>query len=465
MGRHPLTKQFSHGSSSILDFAAATESKCEQGKQELPVKLSDSPTGTDHAKLSTHGALQVDKITKSTHPEAPGYSKDAIPDKVVLTHTSNLSCVNPFGNIHTQKLVRSMLESKDQFYETHRFFMIGKSFANDFQSISCQLLDHSPRILTDAYHAVFELMSYGPSDRLTLVKGADCIRTLLRSTASILEAGDAAVVLMLGQILLVYNALARCSSTHIVTQGVLLATKDWYPTLLNQPELNCVTLTPVFVDTIQCLVRREVPVVRLSISDRAAPDRFIGLLSSLLPLLYDLCEISHNVKSNGSALVIESEEDQYLIIEHKIKVWQPLCPDPSSQGLAPVEVTMLTTQAQLYRMAALLVIHRLRYPLGVQDRVASYYAKAIVRGFRIFQGWCVGDASGFGVNFPLLMASLEVPDLVIDVMETLEPLRPDSPRSRGVLEFALFARMQQSLGFSGLWFELFNDELCGIILP
>lgn len=424
----------------------------------------------DDTRCFTHGAVVpfgIGEPPESRPPAVPDPWEDAI--AIIQNDDSpsslGLSCLNPFGNIHSHQLVRLMLEDNDHFFGYHRYFLIGRSFAPSYQSAICRLLDHSPRILTDAYLAVFELMDYAASGRLNLDKGANCIRDLLLATASILEAQDAAVVLMLGQILLVYNIMVSCPGTRLVTQNTLLAAKDWYPALTRQPELNCITILPVFIDTIQCLVRRELPVVRLSISDEAPADRFLGLCTPLLPLLSSLCEISYAVKSDGSALMTDEAADPYLAIEHQIKAWQPFWMDPSFQRCAPREAAAMVAQARIYRAAVLLVIHRLRYPLGVQDGVGGYYARIITREFHVFHGWDADDASGFGANFPLLVASLETPDLAKGLLKMLRPLRPEPQRCSRIIDFAEFARMQERHGFRGLWFELAHDGLCGTVLP
>jgi hypothetical protein len=161
-----------------------------------------------------------------------------------------------------------MLETAEGFIEAHGHFMLGKSFTADFQATIRLLFSHSPQLMADAYSSALELMKrrkIQPKEcnGSDLAIGSSCLKSLRTASMSVEKKEDATVVIMLGQIMAVYNILIPCPFTHAIIRSTLLSVKDWYPSLLQQPEMDTVTLTPVLVDTIECLIRRETDVLSI----------------------------------------------------------------------------------------------------------------------------------------------------------------------------------------------------------
>ena len=381
-----------------------------------------------------------------------------------------------------RRQVEHVLTTKDGFFHLHRHWLIAKSLSSNYQHTVRRLFSHSPLILSDGYQSVLELLSArdmefkGLKTTVDFTGGAKCLGELVRwsSSGSLRSVEDAAIVLMLGQILFVYNVLISWPCTHLIIRSTLLATKEWYSTMLRTPEWDAATLTPVFVDTIQCLVRRELPVLRLVLGDRVVVDRFLGVSSSLLSLLYDLCACSHRVKMHAPAPITppfqidmqEADDDAYSTVERQISSWEPVLAPDFFTKYTLVETSALLAQARLYKTAGLILIHRLRHPLGVQDEVGKHYAETILHDLSSFT-WSIGhqDASGIGLNFLLLLFTLELPEQGISLIQALEPFRFGPNQYIRILEFVEYARGQRNCGFDGLWFDLAEDGLFGVALP
>lgn len=366
-----------------------------------------------------------------------------------------------------------MLGTAEGFFEAHRTFVLGPSFVDDFQSAVQRLFARSSQVLADAYSIALKLMgsrhATSPGlDSQDLALGSHCLQKLMPGSSSIAHPEDAAVIVLLGQALLVYNTLISSPATHVITRGILLSVKNWYPSLICRAYLDPVTLTPVLMDTIECLVRREMPVIRLPVLDRCIIDRFLGLRSSLLPLLYELCERSYQAKT--SELVEHrspsdpNEDGHYCEIDRKIRAWTPQLPSDFFTAYSSLESAIMLAQARSYRLAALLVIHRLRFPFGTEDLAAQRYADDILRELSILKAWPPDAATGLGLDFPLLVATLELPGPGWDIYKVYEPLRFRRQHSEEILDFITFVTAAREDGFNGLWFDLVQDRLHGITL-
>lgn len=382
--------------------------------------------------------------------------------------------------------VQELLENRDGFFHVHRHFMFGRNFSDEYQAAVKRLFQHSPHTLAAAYDAVLsqlDLSSMQVRDDgragQDLKAGSDCIKALIEASSSVTKPEDAALVMMLAQILFVYNMAIGWPAAHMVVRSSLLAIKDWYPILTKQSTFDSIVITPVLLDTIDCLVKRAVPVVRLDCSDRVPIDRLLGLCATLLPLMYDLCELSHRAahspRTREASSLQEFEEkyrstyydDEYTEVEQQITAWSPTWPPHFLTAYSSVEVVTMLAQARLYRASSLLILHRLRFPLGIEDRVARCHADAILNEFCNIAAWTSNPDHGlrFATDFPLLVATLELPERGSAIVERLKPMRIQPRNSKGIIEFAGAARRAMHEGYMGLWFDLAEKKLHVEIMP
>jgi len=425
MGRRPATAQIPHerGSYTVLCLSTRRESSCS----------SQAPVCTQQNEFQ---------------PPLP-----ALNIRV-------LKCLTECD----QKL-RDVLWTREGFSNVHRPFLVGESFADEFHTTIMFLIERSTSTLVDGYRAVLELMERKreqdtSAESLDVTPGTSCLRSFIELSYSPGSVEHAAVVLMLGQILLAYNALLWIGTTRTIAQGTLIATRNQYSALLCRPEFDCVTITPVLIDTIDCLIRREVPILRLPQTDRCIVDRTCGICYTLLPILYDLCQASHEAKTCAFDVPGQVFCDPYAEVERQINAWYPVCP-PSFAKYSSTETAVMWSMARSYRLAALLIIHRLRYPLGIEDKCGARYAQAILDEVVPLSRL----RTSIGLDFPLLVATIELPVLGAAVSKAFQPLRYCKRQLDAILDFVQRVREAQAAGFVGLWFDLVESEYEGDILP
>lgn len=451
MGRRPVAQSLPFGATSVLHLVS--------GNKRQTVHAIDADKIIFHAARSTNPAEHQRRHLNISR------------DTQALSSPTCFRTLRP--PVQSSWEVNVVLETAEGFFEAHRTFVIGRSFVDEFQTTVRRLFARSPQQLADAYYVALKLLTSRHAisrslDSRDLTIGSRCLQRLMNESSSIAHLEDAAVVLLLGQALLVYNTLIASPATQVITRGTLLSVKHWYPALIKQPYLDAVTLTPVLMDTIECLVRREVPVIRLSASNRCIVDRFLGVRSSLLPLLYELCERSYASKMNELWRFTSSwdagEDDTYSEVERRIRGWSPNLPPCFFTTYSALEVSVMLAQARSYRIAALLIVHRLRFPLGTEDLIAQRYADDILRELSILKAWPHDAATGLGLDFPLLVATLELPSQGLDFYTAFESLRFRRQHSDMILDFVRFVTAARENGYNGLWFDLVHGHLHGVTL-
>ncbi|VUC21209.1 unnamed protein product [Clonostachys rosea] len=437
MGRPPVAKS---ASSTILDVGTR------------PVEASNTHD-TNAMTLVTRKTSSSKKKRQNAAAESQGFP---LPRSLFAFQQSPLS-----------QNIKHAIVSVTGFQEFHRFFMLGETFTSLYQSATLVIYDLAPQVFSNAYYATMCVLfdQKNPSLRdneMTLA--ASCLRHLVKLSYSINSVGDAAVAIMLGQIMLVYNSLIPNPYTRTITKGTLLATKEWYPQLLKEPSFDSITLAPVFVDTVDCLFRREVPVVRIPVRNFCTVDRLMGISSPLFSYIYDLCEVSHDCKVKDIAP--STEYDPYTDVEERISSWVPEWPPDLFTTFSPLEATKIVAQAQIFRLGTLLIVHRLRYPLGVEDEAAGVLADEIILLLSRLANHQENCATGLGLDFPLLVAMIEKPGPGSEVDEAFVPLRyRQHGESRQLSEFVKYVTDARSAGYSGLWLDLVHDGLHGVFIP
>ncbi|KAH8659874.1 hypothetical protein BX600DRAFT_466870 [Xylariales sp. PMI_506] len=444
MGRRPAMPVVLYGSCDVLSFDAP------HSIQRLP-----SPKTVLEPLSGLIKDLTLLSLARSSNADAVGIVKD---------HCVRPLVVRGARDPDRHREINVIMSNKPIFFGVHRYFMIGPSFADGFSAAIQVLLTHSRGAMLTAYLAVFAMWdeqfeNLRGTDEATLARGIDCLKIL--RTISVEKLEDAAVLVGLAQILAVYHVLTTCTSAHPIARSALLSVHDWYPEFLARSELDPITIAPIVVDTVECLVRREIPIVRVSFHGRCPVDRYFGLGATLLPILYRLCERSYQVKT-ASAIPIPPEEphaDPYCDIELEIKQWNPNPTPEFFTDFNPLEIVTMLMQARVYRTAALLVIHRLRYPLGVEDEVAALQAESILADLTGFVGWAPEYMRGLAVSLPLLLAMLEIDGPGELVMEKLIHYGWHTRYKEKMHKFVGLARAARTVGYRGLWFDLVDDDL------
>ncbi|KIW08546.1 uncharacterized protein PV09_00514 [Verruconis gallopava] len=354
--------------------------------------------------------------------------------------------------------------------------MLGLSFTEDFRQAVSMIFNLSPYLLADAYDIVTKRLDAGCSqnsdpENMDFALGSSCLQTFSQlSSSSISRWEEAALCAMLGQLLLAYTAMSPLgTSTRHVTRATLLAIRDWYPAMLEHPRLHTLLITLVCVDTIDCLLRRDLPILRLPTLSRPSCDRLAGVCTSLLPLLYDLCECSYRMRvevlptkiSRGS----QDEHDPYSDVEQGIHDWTPSTPPGFWADYTAQEQKAMFVQARTYRLAALLIIHRLRFPLGIQGTAARSLASAILDDIAELKSWPPDGATGLGLDFPLLVAAVEMPQRGVELFGSFDRLRFRKRHLDRIEDFVRTLHEARGNQYSGSWLDFVEDHFVGDLLP
>ncbi|KAJ5452676.1 hypothetical protein N7445_000859 [Penicillium cf. griseofulvum] len=376
----------------------------------------------------------------------------------------------------TSDALRTVMDV-EQFSVIHLPFMLGDSFIPTSQKTVYVILQLSAPILIDGYLAFLGVMSnYQKSlvvrrDEPDMYKAAKGLQRL--RSVKISHDYDAACVLFLGQTMYVFNVLTAPYSrtAHSIVRSSLISAKPWLPRLVQAPIMDTITMSPILIDTVECVVHREIPIIRLDPQRRVIVDRYLGLCATLLPHLYDICECSNTLKVTAPDTGSKSYSaihDRLDAIEETIRRWRPHTPTGLFDSYGKNAVLAMVTQANVYRLAGLLVIHRIRYPLGVEDEAAGKLANGIFSELAFFAKSAVNikESSALPVVFPLTMAMIEIDgpgEVLIERLATSFTVQ--SASSWRLQEFVKVARASRESGYQGIWFELVDAHLRVAVPP
>ena len=190
---------------------------------------------------------------------------------------------------------------------------------------------------------------------------------------------DLPVSLALGVAILTFSLCVSGGETFTLARYALGLIKPYYEmnVTLDSDErsyLICLLLA----ETIGCLYKGDVPTLRYQRGQLGdAVDRYLGVSHSLLAPLYDLCETNHELSHHdgNDCFNTMSSLDS---VEALVRRWEPTYPVDFLELYEHDEVVNICTQAKCLRLAILLIVHRLRYPYGIQDESATVLATSIL---------------------------------------------------------------------------------------
>ena len=354
--------------------------------------------------------------------------------------------------------------SLEFFYATNDIFMLGPGFADEFLTALQEYYEFSPCFLRDSYQAMFTALIWARHqatsfDQVDISRGALSLRRL--RNFSVFNLRDAVAVISLGPTLAAFDLLTRCVGATMILRHSLSMVQAWYPTLSSSPGLDPIIIAPIFWDTVNCLIRREVPVVRYIVRDSRTVDRVAGMCTTLLPILYDLCVASRKWKQSGDA------QDAEIIreVEQDIISWRPISSTELHKSFSKQEILAMTAQASMYRSAAMLIVHRLLNTIGTADDSAKGYAGDIVVNLQEYHLSLGQEEKLQHTVLPMFLAALEIPNLAHQVWPCLSLLKAPSICLKKLLAVVENVWKQRSKGFSGSMFDLLESGQDFAIIP
>ncbi|ETS73843.1 hypothetical protein PFICI_14789 [Pestalotiopsis fici W106-1] len=133
----------------------------------------------------------------------------------------------------------------------------------------------------------------------------------------------------------------------------------------------------ILQETMDCILYRQKPTIRINTSASSVVDRRLGLCLPLLPHYQDLCVISNSILYAADVNELARLQKQLDDIRRVVEPWQPPNMDQLLERFESAEIVHLLAQAKLYRLGALLLGHRLRYPFGQQDAQGQIWSREI----------------------------------------------------------------------------------------
>ncbi|KIW16174.1 hypothetical protein PV08_06225 [Exophiala spinifera] len=453
-----------------LDVKKARKRKCQRDGQ--PQSSSNSYSEPSLTPDTTWSSFPPCTATTSSPAKSDNVPVSVAAAATASSSSSSPSCIVPSDSEVTgryyspaNQLYESSPEILAQFSQVYDLFMLGPTFAEGFRAAIRRSFFSSPGLLKDIFEAMYSVVMRAkdrvrPYDEADIAVGAAALQKL--RTVEVGNVHDALAVNALGQTLAAFDLLTSCNDPSLILRYSLLSVAPWYGELSRDPALDPFTITSIFWDTVSCLLRREVPVLRYTHctptpstfvcrerdhadadADAATPttattviERSAGLCTTLLPILYDLCVASKELDVQHQCSIPRST-GPIRLVEQSLRRWTPDLDALTAVGgsrenkFSLTESLEMQSQAVMYRLAALLLVHRIWNPIGSLDDTATHYAQDILDEMSRFRAAAAAAAAAatppsptppakmHNVAFPLLVASLEIAAVPKDIWQNV----------------------------------------------
>ncbi|KAF2179441.1 hypothetical protein K469DRAFT_596065 [Zopfia rhizophila CBS 207.26] len=383
----------------------------------------------------------------------------------------------------------------------HRF-ILGPSFADTIMRGLATSLFSSPDLLLNVYLAcsgrfasTIKLYLVGHNADIDYTNSARAVQALRTTGSRIpLQEADLITAVVLGLGIITFDLLASGLHAHSICRFTIGLAEHFYQSEQSEnighrgsiPELDFNLSPLLFMDTVNCIVRRQVPVFRFQPQDEEVVDRYIGICSSLLPYLFDICSISHKLAASSTAerdsdvAIGSAIKERLHTVEYAILSWKPSIPNSFAVSSTAQELEVIKTQARVHQCVALLVIHRLQFPNGVQDDMARELSTMILANIaNIYRGTQTAATGRSGVadefdhskngvtfeyrlGFAFLVAAVEVRDpqernevLGQVPVVVCSKMYPNVSEMLG--QFLVYIWQAQDRNRSAYWFDMVSD--------
>ncbi|KAJ5106396.1 hypothetical protein N7456_003071 [Penicillium angulare] len=194
---------------------------------------------------------------------------------------------------------------------------------------------------------------------------------------------DLTTMLILSVAMITFAMHVKDGQPYLIAQYTLSIIKSQYQSLINfQSPMMDLFMCLISTETFECLLRSRTPAWRMDTSQRGkVVDRYLGLSYPLFPLLFDICEAADQLRS-CEVHERDSIFAQLMGTHAAIDQWHPSSGADFLVRLSQDEVVTIMTQARILCLAALLIIHRLRYPFGQHDNEAQSISQDIILEFK-----------------------------------------------------------------------------------
>ncbi|KAF2009228.1 hypothetical protein BU24DRAFT_358846 [Aaosphaeria arxii CBS 175.79] len=294
-----------------------------------------------------------------------------------------------------------------------QYSVVGPRHADAEQESFASQLPSSWPVLKDAYLAyagVLKLLAQGSTteiDENSIIRHTTAAMIALRQLP-ITNSNDAKLCLQLG-FALAFSVYAIVGvGVSDICQYCLSITRSFTEDGTIDPGTESRISFLVLLETTECLVRRQKPTLRLQPRAPGSVDRHLGLCLPLLPYYHDLCVISYSLVNGTDLNCTGLLQKQLSEIQGQVDKWQPSHPEGFLHQYSTAEVIHLLAQAKVYRLAALLMIHRLQYLFGQKDSQADIWSREIMMELDLARR--ISNQPARFVTVPFIIAAIETRD-------------------------------------------------------
>lgn len=301
-------------------------------------------------------------VQKDAHCEEDTFAMQKLPLVWMLYHEGVISQISEYTSI-----------------QICNFFSFGPLLSEEMCRMIRSRLQEAPVLLLKPYAAVARVLlrsitnGTGCNDA-DLSRCASALQDLRK--AKITRSDYACAILSLGTSLLTFHRLISGVSASTICRHTLTLIRPFYYAGKLQGSDTRELVCLIFLDTTQSLFRARIPVIQLQEHDPSVVNQHAGLCGSLLPLLYQVCVLASGFRTGDEKDIPHSTTFDALWKE--LEEWSPIIPESVSKKFSREEMFLLTSQANLQQNAALLLLHRLRYPFGEKDSMAEALSSSIV---------------------------------------------------------------------------------------
>lgn len=291
-------------------------------------------------------------------------------------------------------------------------YVVCSSFQAEQQhSLAAQLPAASP-LLKDAYLACAVALKQLQSDSVTDMDTSTCVGYISKAMSAlrslpVLRSQDTVLCHTLGSVLAfsIYSAIGV--GVPDICRYCLGTTNSFVGTTMSDAHKDPWQGFLVLLETMDCLVHRRKPTRRIQIPVFVV-DRRLGLCLPLLPYYHDFCVISNSLLNTTDVSILARLQKQLDGIHAVVESWQPSHLDQLVEQFNSAEIVILLAQAKVYRLGALLVGHRLRFPFGCEDVQAEIWSKEAMMEFEMAKR--VTKRPLRFVTLPFIVAAVEIRD-------------------------------------------------------
>ncbi|KAF9880387.1 zn 2cys6 transcription factor [Colletotrichum karsti] len=341
-------------------------------------------------------------------------SSDSSSDSASSPPSKILDSLSPFGSTlgrldHVERNSLSRLLHKANFMQ----YFIGPTFVDSMQ------LDMTVHLFSmfdqgkDAYIAMYsafaatmglETGEYDPEANLH--RGAMAVEQLRSCPLPTLKREELLPWAGLGLGIVYFSNMALGTSAAPVRRYVLSHIRHLLGTsLISSERTHYILVFMTAVDINECLMQRELPVCGIAPPAEGHVDAYLGVSMPLLQHMYELSRISYSLYHEVD---VDDQKQALDDVEQEIEAWQPHIPPDFTNRFTTGEVIHMLAQSRIYKTAALLFIHRLRYKFGEKDDMASAMAKSIMSDLKMTL--TVSQDTQRCASFPYTLAAIEARD-------------------------------------------------------